>query len=348
MKLFDTLRTRTKQKSQPQQNSPSVAGSPHSGRVLVLDLLKGLLIIGMIFSHVQAELSLSISWLNSARWMIQLVVFSGFLFAFGYGTSKAYLEKATLPRRRILISIARILTAYLLSAFAYVFFDQHVVSFKSLLSIARLDTLAPYAEFLLTFVIILILILIVPQFFRTVARKDFVFWPVMVGLLIVASADYAQNKSVLLSLWIGSKSITSFPVLQYLPLYLFGIYFAQHKIHFSWKFLVGACFVLVVFIVARQYGLTSRFPPSVFWIAGSMGAVYLCYLISHPLLQVEILAKPLIDVGQHSLSWYLMSNLIIYSAQPVLRNITLPFHWVAAILIGVYFCIAFLSYLARA
>ncbi|MCL4559272.1 MAG: hypothetical protein M1281_01500, partial [Chloroflexi bacterium] len=321
--------------------------TPRGERNQVIDLMKGLLIIGMVLSHVHSGLNLSVPWLDPRRGIPQLTIFSGLFFAFGYGTYKAYLEKTTIPYRRLVLNIIRILLAYYLCVIAYEFFNDHVLSLKSLLSIVQLDFLVPYTEFLLAYVIILILVLIIPRIFNTVARKDILFWPVMGGLLIASLFDYTQNTSVWLSLVIGSETITSYPVVQYLPLYLMGIYFAQRQIRFSWKFLAGAILAIAGFLVFRGNGQVSRYPPSFFWIVGSMGAVYVCYLISHLIFFITPLQKPLVDIGRHALYWMVMSDLFIFSISTVLKNIPLPSYWVAGIIIGIFFCIAYLSFLAR-
>lgn len=350
MKILHDLRSMTQRLPRGEEPPLSSVAAQLGQRNPVLDLMKGLLIVGMVFSHVDKGLNLNMPWLDSTRGILQLTIISGLIFSFGYGTYKAYLEKAIIPRRRMVLNILRILVAYYLCAFAYEFFNEHALSLKSLLSIVRLDFLVPYAEFLLTFIIILILLLIVPRFFYTVTRKDAIFWPVMGGLLITTFFDHTQIKSVFLSLLIGSETITSFPVVQYLPLYLLGIYFAQRQILFSWKFLAGAILAIVAFLVARENGLTGRFPPSIFWIIGSMGAVYICYLIAHLLIHLNflaLLAKPLMDIGRHTLYWLVMSNLLIFSASQVLKSMTLPSYWVAGIIFGSFFYITFLSSLAR-
>jgi hypothetical protein len=313
----------------------------------ILDLMKGLLIIAMVFSHIQRELNLDMPWLVSNRWMLELLIFSGLIFAFGYSTCKAYMEKEETPRRRMFLNIIKILAAYYLCAIAYKFFNQHSLSLKAIFSTLRLDALVPYTEFLLSYLIIMILILIVPRFFYGIARKDAIFWPSLAVLLVVGLFDFTQVKSVWLSLLVGSGSITSFPVVQYLPLYLLGIYFAQRQIRFSWKFLVGAILALSVFLFAHMHGLDTRFPPNIFWIVGSMGAVYLCYLVSHLIFFLGFLAKPLMDVGRHTLYWLVASNIFMLSTEEVAKYITFPTYWIAGIIFAGFFYIAFLSFLAR-
>ena len=347
MKILENLRSAIQHLPFGEKPPLSSTEVPKRGRNLVLDLMKGLLISGMVLSHVNNGLSLNIPWLAPRMGILQLSIFSGLFFTFGYGTYKAYLEKITIPRRRIVLNILKILVAYILSALAYGFFQEHALSLKYLLSIVRLDFLDIYTKFLLTYMIILILLLITPRLFITVTRKEAIFWPVMGGLLMTTFIDYTQIKTVFLSILIGSETIASFPVIQYLPLYLLGIYFAQRQIQFSWKFLAGAILAIGAYLIARENGLDRRFPPSFFWIIGSMGAVYGCYLISQLLIQISFLAKPLMDIGRHALYWLVMSNLLIYSMSPVLKYITLPSYWVAGIELGCFFCIAFLSILAR-
>lgn len=324
------------------------AGLPEPGkRVVALDVMKGLLIVTMVFFHTYSGFNLHVPGLFEDRWFTHLAIFSGLLFAFGYSTYKAYLEKPVLPRRHIFLNVLRIAAAYVLCAFAYMVFELRILSLNTLLSLIRLDSLIYITEFLLTYAILLILLLLVPQLFRLLPRKDFLFWPVIAGLLLTTFIDYSQVESIYLALFIGSKTVTTYPIVQYLPFYLLGVYFAQRQIRFSWKFLAGAAAALAVFLIARQHGLTNRFPPSFFWMVGSLGAVYLAYLIALFLSRLGFLQRPLADVGRHTLYWLVMSNLIIYSMSTMMKTRSLPLHWVAVILFGSIFYIAFLGSLAR-
>ncbi len=316
-------------------------------RVVMLDVMKGLLIVAMVFSHTQAGLNLKFPWPVPDKWPLQILIFPGLLFAFGYSVYKAYLEKPVLPWRHILRNVFRILAAYALCAFAYMVFEERIFSLRYFLSLLRLDLVIYIAEFLLTYAILLLLLLVVPWFFRHIPRRDFLFWPVVTGLLLTTFIDYSQVKSVYLGLLIGMQPVTTYPAVQHLPFFLFGIYFAQRQIRFSWKFLAGALLALAVFLIARQYGLTNRFPPSFFWMVGCLGAVYLAYLTALLLSRLDFLQKPLADVGRHTLYWFLMSNLIIYSLATTMKTITLPVHWTAIIVLGSVFVIAFLGSLAR-
>lgn len=325
----------------------SMDDSPQGKRNPVIDLMKGLLISLMVLSHVHSGLNLNIPWLDPRRGVLQLTIFSGMIFAFGYGTYKAYLEKTILPRRHMLINILKILFAYYLCAIAYGFFYENSLSLNSILLILRLNSLAIYTEFLLPYAILLILILIVPRLFIFITKKDVIIWPVVAVLLITTFLNYSQIHSVILSLFIGSNTITSYPVVQYMPLYLLGIYFGQRQIRFSWKFLAGSILAIAAFIIGQINGLDSRFPPSFFWIVGSMGAVYVCFLLAHLLFYIKFLAIPLVDIGKRSLYWLVMSNLFIFSTAQVFGLITLPWYWIAGIIIGCFLVIAYISILPR-
>jgi fucose 4-O-acetylase-like acetyltransferase len=316
-------------------------------RVLALDVLKGLLILRMVFAHARLRFNLDMSWLASSEWIFQVTVFSGLFFAFGYGTYKAYLEKGEPPRRHIIYNIIKILLAYVLCGFVYGVFQLHVLSLQFMISLVRLDFLFYGSEFLLTYVIVLILLLIVPNFFRVVTRKDAIFWPVIAGLLFTTLIDYSQIKSISLGVLIGTETASSFPVVQYLPLYLLGIYLAQRRNHFSKFIFAGSIVSIIVLFIAHKNGLVGRFPPTFYWIFGSLGMSYLLFLFSHFIARVNFLQKPLADVGRHALYWLVMSNLIIYTMSNTLSKIVLPSYWVAIIIFGIYFSIAFLNNLAK-
>jgi hypothetical protein len=77
----------------PQELSPSM-----KQRSVHIDLTKGLLTVGMVFAHViQLLATTQIKALKEFSLLTNLVLFSGFLFCFGFAAWAAYLQWPKLP-----------------------------------------------------------------------------------------------------------------------------------------------------------------------------------------------------------------------------------------------------------
>ena len=136
---------------------------PTAGRrVTALDVMKGLLILRMVFSHFYTGMGFKADWLTPTEWFFQVVVFSGLVFSFGFGSYKAYLVKETLPRRHIILNIIKILLSYAICGVTFEIFKLHRLSLQLILSIVTLETYIPMAAFLLSYALLLFLVLIIP------------------------------------------------------------------------------------------------------------------------------------------------------------------------------------------
>jgi hypothetical protein len=316
-------------------------------RNTALDVMKGLLILRMVFSHFYTGLGFDATWLTSTEWIFQVVIFSGLIFSFGFGTYKAYLEKETFPRRHIIINIIKILLAYVICGITYEIFKMQRISLEYILSIFTLETSIYLAEFLLTYALLLFLVLIIPTAFKWVTSTWKYFYPAIVLFLLTTFIPTPARDSNLLGLLIGNGSRVCFPVLQYLPLFLFGNYLAQKRNIFSLPLMLGSLVSLILLFIAQQNGLLTRYPPSFFWILGSMGIVYIVFLFSHLIARVGFLRKLLADVGSRTLYWYLLATVIVYTTSDRIGNFILPRYWEIILMAGLFFFIAFVSILTR-
>lgn len=292
-------------------------------RNLALDYTKAVLVVGMILSHsIQLvktdQNNLTNNLLNLFSTYINLVTFSGFFFCFGFVYYLAYFKKDfTQVKGNILETGLKTLGAYYVSAFAYRLFfsDNFPVTAKGLLNILLLFDIPSLAEFLLSFFAVTIICYL---FFNTIKKRLSKKWLLASAIISLLSSclvpyDLIQNNH--LGLLIGTHNFPCFPVLQYLPYFLAGIYFAQHKITFNRYALFVSLLATGAFMVYLLVNRSSphRFPPSFFWIIGAAGIIYIYYLAALWLNKRFTPIHYLLSIGNNTLFYLLVSNLILFT-----------------------------------
>lgn len=291
-------------------------------RVLAIDYMKSFLVIGMILAHTVQFLKktavgvLSIL-LDRFSDYINLITFSGFLFCFGYACYVAYLRKdGKQARPKILITAFKILLAYYISAFSFRLLVNKDFPFtlSNCIKLLVLNDVPPYSEFLLPFFIIAILLLLFFSFAKN-NIGDFYF-KLIIFLSLAAALFIPYDKISLnqLALIIGTHRFASFPVVQYLPYFLMGIYFAKNNVlpnrtHMLISFLLTALFIGYTIVYKS---LPQRFPPTLFWITGSAFFLYCYYAGAMWLQNKEKHLSSLLSIGSNTLFYLLLSNLILF------------------------------------
>jgi hypothetical protein len=315
-----------------------------------IDVMKALLVIGMIVDH--AVILLADNHVRTIteefKTLIALVSFSGFLFCFGYTTWLAYFSKAP-TLQRVLPSAIRPLVAYYISAYFYGLFVERTYGNSDLGRILFLNELAPFAEFLLAFSLVLVIGFLLQKPIARLLENPRPFFAVSGVLLLTALIPSGWVRWPVLSLFFSAPKevASSFPVLPYFPLYLMGMYFARYKIKPNgWIGLVGmagfyACKFLDVSI--------TRFPPSVLWIFGSVFFVMVWYAVSRLITRWPPVGKWLAPIGVNTLFYLLVSNVLIFAfrgAMPKLGG-AMNFKVTLEVTFGMIAVIYFLTGLVR-
>lgn len=285
-----------------------------------MDYLKGMLVLGMVWCHVcQFFVFLDASPLS--RMVIQYanaVTFSGFVFSFGYVSGLAYYSKAwAAVWPKMLRTALRLLGAFYVSGLAFrVFVDNKVVSKNLMLPILTLRDIPGWSEFIVSFSLIMLIgILLFVPFKWLMAHSR---WHLGILLLLLGTTyiPYGGVKSSWLGLLVGTTRFAAFPVIQYMPYYLLGLYFYKQALGFDKKILIGTgigSLSGVGWILYHQGNLPSRFPPSIFWLVLPASVIYLLYLFSGYLAAYPEKNRFLAMIGRQSMAYLLLSNLIIFS-----------------------------------
>jgi hypothetical protein len=284
-----------------------------------IDIFKGLLVIGMILVHIMQFFS-DVKISPSIEYVINygnLITFSGFVFCFGYAVQLAYLEKDFgAIWKKLLKNVIKTLCAFYVSGIAFkLFIGNSAISWRTFVDVLLLNDMPGWSEFLASFAYfnLVTLILFVP--FKKLLNNKVVFWIIFALLFLTCLIPYERVTVNQIGVLIGTKNFACFPVLQYMPYYLLGMYFKKYNINFNISLLIGSSVLTAIpvikYIVTNS--LPGRFPPTIGWILMPMFILYLYYLLSKYLERYQYLVSPVIIFGQNVLFSLVMSNLLIFT-----------------------------------
>lgn len=281
-----------------------------------IDCFKGFLTVQMVLAHCFqffCNLDAEKGWKFLTEY-INLTTFSGFVFAFGYVSYIAYLQKDfSTALKRISKNIVRLILAFYISSFAFIIFIENTPFRKDkILEILLLKRLAGWSEFLISFAGVMLMILLLWKLFKQSNNK---FLILIAGACILVCLLPHKEVKPIVGIFLGGHGSAYFPVIPYYLYFIIGVYFAKKELNFN-------LYALLVAIVASAYtlfdavflskGWPSRFPLSLAWLLGAMLFLYGYYLLSGLLGENKYFSW-LCDIGKYSLYYLLFSNIIIFA-----------------------------------
>jgi hypothetical protein len=287
----------------------------------------------MILAHSIQILGDADGLMGGIATYVYLIAFPGFFFAFGYVSNIAYLSKDyTYSRPRMLKTAYRIAIAYYISNFLSVLIlSEAVLGIRDVINILLLWHIAQYADFLIAFSLVVLGCLIFFNFFRAMTPAQALILSIASLLTTFIPPDPLPINQ--LGLFIGTAKQYTFPVLPYLLYFILGLMFARYNIGYDRKILF-ASYIGSASLIAYTYftGKTpTHFPPHFFWIIGAGVFVYIYYLVSRPLSRLTW-TKFLSDIGENTLLYLLISNILLFAFHGVSRG---PLHPVNILLMVV-------------
>lgn len=284
-----------------------------SARLQGLDLLKTVLVWGMVATHVVQLLSFGPP--REARAFaeaVNLLAFPGFMLAFGIGTGMG--EARPRPWGERLRAPLLLLLAAWASSFGFALLvDREPLTRALLLDVLTTRRLFGWSEFLTTFLVLSLVIAVARgPLLRLAGRPR--------ALLALAAAGLASTLVTTDRMWplvggvIGHEAYASFPLLAYAPWFLAGLRLGREgRRADGGDLLLGlACSLPFAIILWRWGEAAQRFPPSVPWVLGPgvllAGLLLLCERA--PRLPAFLLAP-----GRHVLLSLVASNLVIFGAR---------------------------------
>ncbi|MBK1809480.1 hypothetical protein JHL18_02315 [Clostridium sp. YIM B02505] len=294
-----------------------------------IDIFKGLLVIGMVLVHIMQFFSdQAIS--PSVEYVINIgnvITFSGFVFCFGYVAEISYLERdlKNVYRKIIKNSIKTLIAFYVSGSAFQLFVAGSQIEWNTFKEIILLNTMPGWSEFLASFAYFsfVTLILFVP--FKKVLSNKILFWIIFFSLFLTCFIPYEKVTINQLGVLIGTNKFAAFPVLQYMPFYMLGMYFEKYDIKFNLAFAGGALLLSVypLYEIIVLKAPPCRFPPSIAWIVAPMFILYLYYLTAIILERFALYLSPIIAFGQNVLFCLVVSNIFIFTLDSKFNKLTL-------------------------
>lgn len=237
-----------------------------------LDLFKGLLVLLMTWCHF-IQFFGAVDLFPIARdieIVINLLVFPGFVFAFGVATALSFYSKpfsAAAPR--MVLSALKSLGAFYLSGIAFrVLYEGKPFSFGTVQRILLLQDLPGWSEFLASFAALALMALFL--YWPLKRLRDKPLWLLFLSLCCLALCylPYERIRHPLLRLFFGTTVYASFPPFQYFLYFLAGLSYVHLRERGWWYLLLVAVFFTCAGLLRCQAlgHLPSRFPPDWGWI----------------------------------------------------------------------------------
>lgn len=290
--------------------------NPSSPRLADLDLLKTLLVIGMIGAHViqlitfraRPEAAIFAEYAN-------LVSFSGFLFAFGIGLGLPKPEERPRSRWRQLRPVLLLVLAVYASSFAFALLvDRKPLNAQLIVDVVTMQRLFGWSEFLATFFTLSLLILIARPAPLAIGRNP---WLLLAASVACLATSFYSTSAIfpLLPTLVSHADFPNFPLLPYLPWFLLGIWYGSHPVR-AWHFVPALAITGYLYWVTLEIGaFPNRFPPTILWIIGP-AAILLAYLWLCRFIAARVTIPPvLLTPGRHVLSFLVLSNIGFFATR---------------------------------
>ena len=289
-----------------------------------IDVSRGLLVIMMVYGHVlqffgDAQLFPLVDGLIS---IVNLTVFSTFVFDFGVTAELAYLKK---PYRQALPGMVktglRAYAAFCLSGIGYrVLRENKPFAVATVRRVLTLSDIPGWSEFLVAFALYSLLLIVGFAVFRWLAGRPLASLAVgaaCVGCCLIVPYGAIPHP---LALLIGGTEFAYFPVVQYMPYFLAGLLYARGE---RGRLLaVAAACTAAGAVDFALHGLPGRFPPDWGWImlpgllvaAVTVLSRALCALSGRGVRRIaDALCGVLERLGGASLYYLLTSNLVLFT-----------------------------------
>lgn len=296
-----------------------ISSMPAGTRRQDLDLFKTLLVVPMIGAHVVQLITLNPRL--EARVFAEyanLVSFSGFLFAFGIGLGLPKPDRAPASVAARLRPVLLLLLAVCASSFGFaVLVDRTPITIDLVLDIVSMRRLFGWSEFLATFFMLSLLMLVARPALLAIGRNPWLL--VAASALALWSTQLVTDAIVpLLPTLVGHTGFANFPLLPYLPWFLLGIWYGSRPVR-AWHLIPALSVTAWLFWFTWQaHSFPQRFPPTVMWVVGP-AAILLAYLaacrwVADRWRVPDILLVP----GRHVLSFLVVSNLCLFATRHLL------------------------------
>lgn len=295
-----------------------------------IDILRGSAIIFMIITHVNALfLQGKPQPLDTLTFWGATVCFTIFLFCFGYVYGNKISQNKFHPMLA-LIKALQILLAYYVSAYAAQIFLNKGITIDQTLKILTFQILPEYTEFILAFVIYLLLMSVTWRVLKKLLDHTLLF--VILGFTVYFLAntlykiDLGNNYFTdIKSLLVGNLDWHRFGILSYFPIFVLGLVWGKISISqvFTTKkrlyiVLSALTFSITLFYlfdrlpsIGEPITTWLRWPPSLKFF--TYGTIYISLVLAlSPIInKLSLVNKIFYFLSKHSLAYFVLNVFVI-------------------------------------
>lgn len=240
------------------------------------------------------------------------------MFCFGYNVYSSYLKKDYKEIKiKLIKNQFKIIISFWIVGIAYNFFVNKDCNYLNYIKILFFSKFPPYSEFLMTFVIINLILLIFFNFIKKICQNDTRILIIILISLIFTILPYKNINFYWSELLIRTEKI-SFPVMPYISLFFVGVYFSKYKPKFSIKISIILCAYSLICLILKKCcfnNLFVRFPPNFAFITLSFVPLYFYYYVAgkiSTIFEKNKMFNKLILMGRYTLYFLIISNIIIF------------------------------------
>lgn len=283
-----------------------------------IDILKGILTLGMIFAHTIQFLDGSYNpILKGVSAYTNLVSFSGFLGCFGFACWVAYISKKSIPWKKVSSTALKCYFAFVLSGIAFRYFvSGQSLDLDVILKVVLLRDIPGYSEFLIAFCLITIASCIFAPLLRFLVADIRRVVAFSLAILVLAQV---LPQTLIYDPWIGllfgGSGFSYYPIVLYSPIFVIGAWLAYSQHKYSILPLSVAIVLVLIFSVLTLFKFSiSRFPPDAIWLIASSSLAYIYLGVSIFITEKcpRWIKLYLNSVGQNVLYYLLFSNIALF------------------------------------
>lgn len=315
-------------------------------RIVIFDKLRGIAVLLMILSHsVDFFYSGDNLIMTFIRWFGATLAFSMFLYISGAVSYLAYLWHAEAEE------VWDKKQARLLSRSGHILLIYYVIAFFGnyrLLTELTADTIGKYiaktllfievpsySEFMIPFIFYTVLLLVLGKYIKRIATNQILVFLIGIAAFLIGTyfyqIDFGTYGNYYKSLLFGHERWFRFPIFQYFPIFIFGIYTGYLKTHGTARAIVTkmttyggvmatALFVIIIQtwqqIIGTPAVYITRWPPSLsFILVGLVFAISLLLILQLYEYISAYGAKEgfLTFIGKNAYLYYVYHMLILYT-----------------------------------
>lgn len=290
-----------------------------------IDYGKGFIVAAMVFAHVLSYFGDYGTYpgLSIFNLVINAMAFSTFIFMYGRSVYLAYYSrdfKTAAPK--MLGSALRSYLAFCISGIANnVLVQEKNFSLNVVKKVALLQDIPSMSEFLAAFALAALVALVLFKPLKQLLEHKKAYLIVTFALLLSTFIPYGMIHNVYLGLLIGMRKFYLFPVLQYFPWFMLGLYVAKYGMEKKGVWIgVSAVCTAAGATYTAIWGEPGRFPPTILWILLPALGIVLLNLLGEAMQRgaekkawaVKVM-HPIESMGCNSLYYLVTSNLILFA-----------------------------------